>query len=161
MDLPEVIDLRRYYISETDRRQFISKSVFDISWYNEITNKNHVMLLIAGVLYYFDEHDIKKLINDFHTFLPGIEIIFDYASKKGVKISNKKVIEKGGMNKNAFLKWGCENIIELEKWESYIKVLHKMPMYKEYKKNYTFLKRIGMSFVDSLKIMSLAHIKIY
>ena len=118
------------------------------------------MLLIAGVLYYFDEIDVKKLFNDFHNFLSGVEIIFDYASKLGIKLSNKVVLEKGGMDKSAYLKWGINNILDLEKWDSNIKVISYSPMYKEHKKNYSLIKRIGMKIADKMKIMSLAHIRI-
>jgi len=118
------------------------------------------MLLIAGVLFYFDESDVKRLFNDFHTFLPGVEIVFDYGSSFGIKISNKRVIEKGGMDNSAYIKWGIDNILEIEKWNSSIKVLNTMPLYQEHKKNYSLMERIGMNIADMLKIMSLAHIKI-
>jgi O-methyltransferase involved in polyketide biosynthesis len=160
LDLPDTIELRKMYISESDRRQFVAKSVFDTSWYNKVVNKNHVMLLIAGVLFYFDETDVKKLFYDFHNYLPGVEVIFDYGSTLGTKISNKRVIEKGGMDKSAYIKWWIDNILEIEKWNSNIKLLSNMPMYKEHKKNYSIMERIGMNIVDALKMMSLAHIKI-
>ena len=64
------------------------------------------------------------------------------------------------MNESAYLKWSIDNIFEIEKWETYIKVISNMPMYKEHKKNYPITKRIGMNISDNLKIMSLAHIKI-
>lgn len=160
LDLPDTIDLRKKYMSESSRRHFVPKSVFDKSWYDSIERKNNVMLLIAGVLYYFDENDVRGLFNDFHTFLPGTEIIFDYASRIGIKIANKKVLEKGGMDKSAYLKWGIHDILEIEKWNSHFKVISHKPMFKEYKKNYSFIKRIGMNVSDKLRIMSLAHIKI-
>ena len=160
LDLPDTIELRKNYISETDRSKFISKSVFDASWYDSIVKKHNVMFLIAGVLYYFDESDIKILFGDLHTFLPGAEIVFDYASELGIKISNKKVLEKGGMDKSAYLKWGINYITEIEKWADFIKVISHEPMYYEFKKSYPLFKRIGMSMADALKIMSLAHIRI-
>ncbi len=160
LDLPDTIDLRKKYISESDRRHFIPKSVFDQSWYDRIEKKDKVMLLIAGVLCYFSESDVKRLFNDFHTFLPGVEVVFDYFSPIGMKVSNKKVIEDGGMDKSAYLKWSIDNIQEIEKWDSNIKVISNMPMYREYKKNFSMLVRIGMSITDILKIVSLAHIRI-
>ena len=160
LDLPDTIELRRKYISESDRRYFLPKSVFNTNWYDRIERKKNVMLLIAGVLYYFDESEVKRLFSDFHTFLPGVEIIFDYASKLGIKLSNKVVLEKGGMDKSAYLKWGINNMLEIEKWDSNIKVISYTPMYKEHKKNYSLIKRIGMSIADTMKIMSLAHIRI-
>ena len=160
LDLPDTMELRKKYISETDRRKFISKSVFDASWYDRVEKRNNVMLLIAGVLYYFNEGDIKRLFSEFHHFLPGVEIVFDYASRLGIKVSNKKVLEKGGMDKSACLKWGIDNILEIERWDNNITVIDNIQMYKEHKKNYSILKRMGMAFADLLKIMSLAHIKI-
>ena len=160
LDLPDVIELRKKYISETVRSQFVAKSVFDTTWYENIKNRHDVMLLIAGVIYYFDESEVKTLFNDFHTFIPGTEIVFDYSSTKGVKVANKKVIDKAGMDKSAYLKWGIDNIFDIEKWDSYIKVISNLPMFREYKMNYPLIKRIGMNISDTLKIMSLAHIKI-
>jgi O-methyltransferase involved in polyketide biosynthesis len=118
------------------------------------------MLLIAGVLYYFEEPDVKKLFNDFILYLPGSEIIFDYSSILGINLANKQVIKKGGMDEAAYLRWGIDNISEIEKWDAHIKVICSMPMFKEHKKNYPLIKRIGMTISDSLKIMSLAHIQI-
>ncbi len=160
LDLPDTIALRKKYIYETERRQFIAKSVFDNSWYESIKNNQNVMLLIAGVLYYFKESEVKNLFNNFHMFIPEVEIIFDYASNKGIKIANKQVIEDGGMDKSAYLKWGIDNIFDVESWDNYIKVISNMVMFKEHKKNYPFIKRIGMNISDMLKIMSLTHIKI-
>jgi O-methyltransferase involved in polyketide biosynthesis len=160
LDLPDTIELRKKYIPESERRLFIPKSVFDTDWYDKITRKKPLMLLIAGVLFYFDEAEVKRLFNDFHSFLPSVEIVFDYGSSLGIKISNKKVIKNGGMDSAAFIKWGIDDIYEIEKWNSCIKVLNNMPMYREHKKNYSFMERIGMNIADALKLMSLAHIKI-
>jgi|WetSurMetagenome_2_1015567.scaffolds.fasta_scaffold28982_3 O-methyltransferase involved in polyketide biosynthesis len=160
LDLPDTIALRKKYISETDRRKIISSSVFNTDWYENIQNLNQVMLLIAGVLYYFDEIEVKQLFSDFHSFIPGAEVIFDYSSRKGVEIANKKVIEKGGMDIEACLKWGIDNIFEIEKWEGNIKVKSNKPIFQEHKKNFPLSKRIGMTISDMLKIMSLAHVKI-
>lgn len=160
LDLPDAIELRKQYLQEKDRRRFISKSVFDTTWYDEIPDKDKVMLLIAGVLYYFDESEVKKLFSEIHTHLPAAEIIFDHASRLGIKLSNEQVLKRGGMNESAYLKWGIDNIYEIEKWDTYIKVISNMTMYKEHRKNYPLTKRIGMNIADRLKVMSLAHIRI-
>lgn len=160
LDLPDSIELRRKYIAESDRRTSVACSVFDTAWYERIQRKDHVMLLIAGVIYYFDETGVKKLFNDFHTHIPGAEIIFDYSSSRGIKIANKKVIDRGGMDKSAYLKWGIDDIFEIEKWDDHISVIETMPMFKEYKTHYPFFKRPGMIISDTFNLISLAHIKI-
>ena len=160
LDLPDTIELRKKYIAETDRSKFVSKSVFDISWYDEINKRRKIMLLIAGVLYYFTESEVKKLFKDIHTFIPGTEILFDHSSGFGIKMANKRVIDKGGIDKSAYLRWGIDDIYEIEKWESSVRVIGNMPMFKEHKKRYSVFKRAGMNLSDKLKIMSLAHIQI-
>lgn len=160
LDLPDVIALRKQYIPENERRKCISCSVFDTCWYQNIKHEEHVMLLIAGVLYYFEEVDIKRLWSDIYTFIPGTEVVFDYSSPLGIKMANKQVIDKAGMNRSAYLKWGIDNIMDLEQWDPHIKVMHHMPMFQEYRQYYPMRKRIGMMIADRLKVMSLAHIQI-
>jgi hypothetical protein len=45
-------------------------------------------------------------------------------------------------------------------WDSNVIVISNTPRYKEHKKNYSLIKRIGMNIADSMKIMSVAHIRI-
>lgn len=160
LDLPDVIELRRKYISETERRKFIAASVFEKTWFEIIEDKKQVLIMIAGVLYYFEENEIKELFISFSKEFPGAEIIFDYSSRQGVEIANKQVIDKSGMEKTAYLKWGIDDIDEFKKWGMDIEVINNMPMFKEFKKNYPIIKRIGMNFSDKMKIMSLAHLKL-
>lgn len=160
LDLPDAIELRKKFFQESERRRFVAKSVFDTTWYDQIKTRDKVMLLVAGVIYYFDESEVRKLFTEIHTYIPGAEVILDYASRLGIKLSNEQVIKRGGMNASAYLKWGIDNIYEVEKWDSFIDVISNMSMYKEHKKNYPLAKRIGMGIANRLKVMSLAHIRI-
>jgi len=160
IDLPDVIEVRKKYIQESSNRIFIAESVFGNEWYNVIKNKKNVLILFAGVLYYFEEDNIKKLLLKFKENFENISILFDYCSKKGMELTNKKVIDSGGMSKEAYLKWSIEDINELEKWNLSIKVINNMTMFEDYKKNFPAEKQIGMNIADSMKIMSLAHIEI-
>ncbi|MBN1782371.1 class I SAM-dependent methyltransferase [bacterium] len=63
LDFADVINLRRKYIKETSRRIFISCSVFDEKWYKKIRNRKNVFMLFAGVIYYFEEQEIKNMFN--------------------------------------------------------------------------------------------------
>jgi O-methyltransferase involved in polyketide biosynthesis len=160
LDLPDVIALRKSYIKETERRRFIADSALGTGWYAKIESKYHVFLLIAGVIYYFDEKNVRMLFSRLAQEFGKVDLVLDYSSKRGVKVANKKVIESGGIDKKASLVWGIDDIYELEKWEMGIRVLHNMPMFQHHKKNYPVLKRLGMTISDKLKIMSLTHIEI-
>jgi O-methyltransferase involved in polyketide biosynthesis len=160
LDLPDVINLRRKYIKETERRLFIADSILNDEWCKQIKNKKHTMFMIAGVLYYFTKEEVTTIFYNFKKQVPGVEVLFDYSSPKGIEVANKKVIDKGGMSKASYLKWGIEDIHELERNNEDIKVLDDMKMFEEYKKLFPFYKRIGMNISDALKIMSLTHIRI-
>jgi O-methyltransferase involved in polyketide biosynthesis len=160
LDLPEVIETRKKLVKESQNRVFLSYSVFDTTWYDKITDHGIVLIMMAGVLYYFEENEVKLLFDSFRRHFNKAQVIFDYCSARGMKIANKKVIEDGGMDKSAYLKWGIDNIKEIEKWNVGIKVTESMKMFKEHKKRYPFVNRIGMWISDTLSVMSLAKIEI-
>ena len=66
------------------------------------------------------------------------------------------------MDSSTYLKWGINNILEIEKWDNNVMVLFVQTglQCQDTKKNYSLIKRIGMNIADSMKIMSLAHIRI-
>jgi len=160
IDFPEVIDVRRKYIKESQRRKFLAKSIFDIDWNIDIPKSDHIMIMIAGVVYYFEENEVKRLFTIIQQQLKNVEIVFDYSSIRGVKIANKKVIDDGGMDKSAHLAWGIDDIYQLETWNLGIRILENCEMFSEHRKRYSFYKRIGMAISDKLKIMSLVHMEI-
>lgn len=160
LDFPEVIVIRKKVLEETENRKFLPYSVFDEHWYDKIINKENVLIMMAGVVYYFEEEQVKALLKMFSVKFKDTIIICDYSSVKGIEIANKKVIENSGMDKNAYLKWGINNIKNIEKWQQGIKVQENIKMFYEMKKKYPFGKRLGMLISDFLAIMSLTTIRI-
>jgi O-methyltransferase involved in polyketide biosynthesis len=160
LDLKDVIELRKKYIPESDRRKYISESILENNWYDQINQIDNILLLFSGVLCYFKEEDVKNLFLEIVKHYKAIDIVFDYCSKKGIEIANKKVIQQGGMDQNSNLRWGIDDIYEIEKWGNKINIVNNMPIYKEFKNNYPFFKRIGMIVSDIIKVVSLAHIKL-
>jgi len=160
LDFPEVIATRKLFIQESSTRKFLPYSVFDNTWYSEIAKKDYILIMIAGVIYYFDESEVKKLLNDFQREFKKNTVIFDFCSTNGKKIANKAVIEESGMDKNPNLRWGTDNIYEIEKWNNGIHVDETMKMFAIHRKKFPFMKRFGMWMSDILSIMSLAKITI-
>ncbi len=115
--------------------------------------------MMAGV-YYFEENDVGQLLETFKMKFKQSTVLFDDRSSKGIQIANKKVIDEGGMDKTAYLKWGTDNIYEIEQWNTGIQVEKTMKMFTDHRKRYPRSKRIGMWISDTLSIMSLAKIAI-
>jgi O-methyltransferase involved in polyketide biosynthesis len=82
LDLPNVIELRKQLIPETNRTTCIAKSFLDPSWCADIKHKEEgVFIIIGGVLMYFEELQVKKFLSLLADNLPGAEIVFDVPSK--------------------------------------------------------------------------------
>lgn len=123
LDLADVIELRRKFIQENGRRKFIASSFLETEWLDQIEVKGNVLFLVAGVLYYFEESQVRDFIIRLADKFPGSEMLFDVASPVGVRIANKKVVESSGLDEKSHLKWGLENKKIIPAWDSRIKIV--------------------------------------
>ncbi len=160
LDLPDVINLRKKFFKENERRKPISSSFLDKKWFHKVQNKNGVLFVAAGVFYYFNENQIKDFVISIADNISGSELFFDIASPLGVKVANKKVIKDGGMDETAMLKWGIKSTKIIEEWNKRIKLINEYPLFKGFKKGYSIKEKYGMWLSDFLKIMLMVHLKI-
>lgn len=123
LDLPDVIELRRKFIEESERRKFIATSFFESGWTETLQFTENVLFIAAGVFYYFEGWQIRKFLLRLLNAFPGSELLFDVSSPTGVKVANKKVVESSGLDENSYLKWGLENRKEILAWDSRIRIL--------------------------------------
>jgi O-methyltransferase involved in polyketide biosynthesis len=123
LDLADVIELRRKFIQESERRKFIASSFLEKEWLESIEVKGNILFIAAGVFYYFEEGQIKdftfRLINKY----PGSEMLFDVCSPTGVRIANKKVVESSGLDERSHLIWGLEKKKDILTWDSKLKII--------------------------------------
>ncbi|MDT4004528.1 class I SAM-dependent methyltransferase, partial [Staphylococcus aureus] len=69
LDVPESIEIRKTFFKETDSYKMISKSMLDYSWiedvknYNFLNSKSNILFIFEGVLMYFDESVMTKLLH--------------------------------------------------------------------------------------------------
>ena len=89
---------------------------------------------------------------------PGGELIFDASSQTGINISNRMVIQAGGMDEKSFLKWGIKDAKLLESWDSRIKLLNQYAMFHNLKNNFSFKGKIMARMSDMLKIQYMIHL---
>lgn len=86
LDLPEIIEIRKQLLPETDRSICIAKSFFDPSWYQDINTENGVFVIAGGIFHYFDEAEVRHLFLLLADHFPGCEIIFDAESKSSIDV---------------------------------------------------------------------------
>jgi O-methyltransferase involved in polyketide biosynthesis len=160
LDLPEVISLRSKLMKETNRMKFISKSVLDFSWFNNITfNKDDGIFFTAGGVYhYFNEEDIKKLFCAMAESFPGGEHVFDIVSKFGKFLSNRMVKKAG--NTGAPMNWHVKNAEKIAKWHNKIQILEEYSYYSKIQRSNLLESSMiwKMNMCDKLKAAKYIHI---
>jgi O-methyltransferase involved in polyketide biosynthesis len=124
LDLPDVIELRRKFILENDRRKFIPGSFLEKEWLENIDVNGDVLFMAAGVFYYFKELEIKEFILRLLDTFPGSELLFDVCSPAGMRVANRKVVESSGLDEKSHLTWGLENKKDILTWDSRLKIIH-------------------------------------
>ncbi len=123
LDLPEVIDLRRFFFCEDDQNRFIAASAFDLSWMDQVDISGKPVLIICeGVLMYFEECRVRELFNGICTGLAGSEMLFESLAPIAVGKSRHHDTV-GKMDSSAEFKWGLRNGRTLESWNRQIRFM--------------------------------------
>jgi O-methyltransferase involved in polyketide biosynthesis len=160
LDLPDVINLRRQFIPESDRRTYIASSFLESDWLDQIKVKDGVLFIAAGVLYYFQENEIRSFFIRLAEKFPGSEILFDASSPYGIKVANKLVIQRGGLDEKSYLTWGIDHAEVLEQWDTRFKVIETLYYFKGNRKLLPFnVWLIGM-FSDSRRIQYMVRLRL-
>ena len=158
LDLPNVIELRKLFIHEEERRTFVASSFLENAWLDQVTVKSNVLFIAAGVVYYFEPEKIQGFFREISDRFPDCEVIFDVASELGVKIANKKVIESSGLDERSYLIWGLRNVREILDWDPKIQLIRK---YAYYRSSRLSLRNTLMGAVsDLLGIQYMLHLRL-
>ena len=160
LDLPDTIKLRRKFIQETERRKYIASSFLDYVWLNDLIIEDNILFIAAGVFYYFDESQIKDILRKIADLFPGSEIVFDAASPMGIKMANKMVIKRSGMDEKSFLKWGVKSSKTIQSWDKRIIVLNEVSLFHHAIKGHDLKTKIGLMISDIFKMQYMIHLKI-
>jgi O-methyltransferase involved in polyketide biosynthesis len=159
LDLPDVIELKKKFLSESGNRKFIPSSFLHTKWFDDIIITDKVLFISTGVFVYFEESVIKEFMLKVAERFSDSELFFDVTSPKGVEIANQ-VIQKSGLDSRSFFKWGLTDKAIIQSWD------HRISMIETY---YTFqiggLKLSAENEViakisDSLDIQYMIHLKI-
>jgi O-methyltransferase involved in polyketide biosynthesis len=159
LDLPDVIRLRSRLVPQGPRRRSLACSVLEPEWFHEVRADDGLMLVAAGVLYYFQEDQVRALLSSLAAAFPGSELVFDACSPRGARIANKKVIQDGGMDESAVLKWGIERPRDLAGWDPRIEVLEAYRLFRGITRRLPWRASVGTLLSDAMNIMSMVHLR--
>ena len=79
LDLPEAIEMRRRFFTETDRHRFIEGSITDFDWMEQIRGVGNqpVLFIGEGLFMYFEERGVKDVFIEMADHFPGAELLFE------------------------------------------------------------------------------------
>ena len=148
LDLPEVIELRRHLFTENETNTFISLSLFDYKWIEIVkAHKKPVLLIIEGVLMYFDPKDVRNFFDSLCTHFEEVTVVFDMLAFS--LVGNSKKHDSLGTMKGKTrpeFKWSLLNSKEMEAWNPKIHIENEYFMSDYDKGRYPFLFRILYKF---------------
>ncbi len=159
LDLPDVIELRRKFLEESDKRKFIADSFLDTDWLNKIPRDNKIMFISTGVFVYFEESVIKDFLIRIADILPEAELFFDVTSPKGMQIANQ-VIKESGLDSSSYFKWGLKDKSIIKSWDNRIKILNTYYTFKIKGLGLSLKNRIIGFLSDSAGVQYMIHLKL-
>jgi O-methyltransferase involved in polyketide biosynthesis len=164
LDLPNVIALRKQLIPETGRTHYIAKSLFDMSWCNEIKHPKHtndgVFIISAAVLMYFEETQVRRLFSSLADELPGAEMVFNIYTALETSHINEALSRIGAGG--ATITWALNDVDKIKAWDARITIIDAFPYFKNIRRDPVWdeetIKKINS--VEMQKMMSIVHVKL-
>ena len=125
IDLPDVIELRRRFFEEHDRYHFISQSILDFTWIDQIQRipEQALMVILEGVTPYLKEAENRKIIHQISRHLSPAEVVLDVINRRASRNTkwNRDVAKT-----NATFQWGIDHSRDFEGWEPGISLISEV-----------------------------------
>lgn len=135
LDLPESIAIREQFITPSARQHFIASDVLDFAWFKQVealvpdAHERGVMLILEGLLMYFEEADVKRLLIALAEQFPTAEVLLEVT---GVSMAKKQERQIAVNKTSAHFKWGIRHARDLESWDSRIHFVVDVSIYDRY-----------------------------
>ena len=128
LDLPEAMEVRRRFFTESDRRTFLAQSVFEPDWIDVVrrASAGPAMFMGEGVLYYFEEERVKEIFALLARHFPGCLVAFDSHTPLSLAYSNRRDPIR---NMRARMVWAIRNIQEIATWAPGYEVVESVPLW--------------------------------
>ena len=136
LDLPEVINLREKLFPASAKDLTIKGSMLETDWMDMLRQKHphgRFLFLAEGVMMYFNEEQVKSVIQNLAQRFPGCEIYFDFVSKWAARNSDKHESVK---RTKARFHFGLNDPHTIEQWFPKLKLIERFYFISEEKKRW-------------------------
>jgi O-methyltransferase involved in polyketide biosynthesis len=112
LDLPDTIELRRRYFTDTERRRMVAASLLDDDWLTAVGELPGPYFFVSdGVLPYLTEEQVTGLLTRIAQRFPGAMIAFDTYTRASMAQEHKMAAKRNV----ARWQWACDDPRSLER----------------------------------------------
>jgi O-methyltransferase involved in polyketide biosynthesis len=114
LDLPDVVELRRRFFTESARHVTLAASILEADWVVAVRGSPGPYFFLAEtVLVYFEEREVRAALARIADAFPSASLAFDTTTRKGIELMNRNH-ERRGLD--ARFRWGCEDPRQIDHW---------------------------------------------
>lgn len=114
LDLPDVIEMRRRFFTDTDRRTMIAASIADQDWPDAVAALPGPYFFVAdGVLPYIPGEDVEATLARTAARFPGAGLAFDTYPERLLAMQHRRAVKSGMPARWA---WACDDPKTLERF---------------------------------------------
>jgi O-methyltransferase involved in polyketide biosynthesis len=119
LDLPDSMALRRQFFEETDRRRFLTASVFETDWMEVVkaASSEPPIFLAEGVLMYLPKNSVQQIFTNLAQHFPGCWFAFDSMAPLMARRKHQAV-----KYTSARFDWAIANIRQIETWGDHYRI---------------------------------------
>ncbi|MDB5101845.1 MAG: hypothetical protein JWM80_6266, partial [Cyanobacteria bacterium RYN_339] len=113
VDLPNSMALRRSFFNDTERHQYVTGSVLEDAWCDEITPRAATLVIIEGLCMYLAPDETRGLLKRIAERFPGAEVLMECVSPFVADKSAAYFVARG---MDARFRGGLEDGKDVEAW---------------------------------------------
>jgi len=114
LELPDMVELRRKFFSDSERRITLASSVLDPGWIETVRRSPGPYLLVAETVFaYLEEAQVKAALAQIASGLPQVTIALDTLGRRAVDAGNKDFARR---KIAARFTWVCEDPLAIQDW---------------------------------------------
>ncbi|MGO9227931.1 MAG: class I SAM-dependent methyltransferase [Bryobacteraceae bacterium] len=126
LDLPDVVELRRKFFTDSDRRTTLAGSVADADWMETVRRSPGPYFFVAETVFvYLEEQQVQAAIEQIMRSFPHAGIAFDTTSRRAIEGGNK---DHERRNLAARFAWACADPREIEGWNAGLRLVKSYTM---------------------------------
>ena len=156
LDVEETIELRRHFFPENDRYTLLARSVLDFEWCDEIPTDRPVLIIAEGLLMYFEEEEVRRILTKLGERFPGAGMFFEAICPWMARHTD---LHPDVKLTNAKFKWGLATGRDLDAWFDSPVFVAEWFSYDLYRDRWPMVLRVASSvfrwFNNCLKIVQL------